>query len=118
MDRVFSSIRGKFVDLFLNDIIVYSSNFKKHIQHIEGIIIPLQRDGLTAKPTKTFLCKKAVKYLGYMISKDKISTTKENIEKIKNFPKPRRVKDVGSFLGLATFYKKKRIFGFSNWSKN
>ena len=106
MDWIFSSIRGKFVDFFLDDIIVYSSNFKEHIQHIEEIMIRLQRAGLTANPAKTFLCKKTVKYLGYMISKDGISTTEENIEKIKNFPKPRRVKDVRSFLGLATFYKK------------
>ena len=111
---IFSSIRGKFVDFFLDDIIVYSSNFKEHIQHIEEIMIRLQRAGLTANPAKTFLCKKTVKYLGYMISKDGISTTEGNIEKIKNFPKPRRVKDVRSFLGLGTFYKK-LIFGFSNW---
>ena len=113
MDMIFSSIRGTFVDFFLDDIIVCSSNFK---EHIEEIMIRLQRAGLTANPAKTFLCKKTVKYLGYMISKDGISTTEENIEKIKNFPKPMRVKDVRSFLGLATFYKK-LIFGFSNWSK-
>ena len=37
-----------------------------------------------------------------MISKDGITTTEENIEKIKNFPKPKRVKDVRSFIGLTT----------------
>ena len=51
-----------------------------------------------------------------MISKDGITTTEENIEKIKNFPKPKRVKDVRSLIGLTTFYKK-RIRGFSNLSK-
>ena len=116
MDRVFSSIRGKFVDFFLDDIIVYSANFKDHIDHIEEVMIRLQRAQLTAKPVKTFLCKKKVQYLGYMISKDGITTTEENIEKIKNFPKPKKVKDVRSFIGLTTFYKK-LIRGFSNWSK-
>ena len=32
-----------------------------------------------------------------MISKDGISTTEENIVKIKNFPKPRSVKDVRKY---------------------
>ena len=41
-----------------------------------------------------------------MVSKDGITTTEENIEKIKNFPRPKRVKDVRSFIGLTTFYKK------------
>ena len=58
MDRVFSSIRGKFVDFFLDDIIVHSENFKDHIEHIEEVMIRLQRAQLTAKPAKTFLCKK------------------------------------------------------------
>ena len=40
-----------------------------------------------------------------MISKDGITTTEENIETIKNFPKAKRVKDVRSFIGLTTFYK-------------
>ena len=51
-----------------------------------------------------------------MLCKDGITTNEENIDKIKNFPKPKRVKDVRSFIGLTTFYKK-RILGFSNWSK-
>ena len=42
-----------------------------------------------------------------MISKDGITATEENIEKLKNFPGPKRVKDVRSFIGLITFYKKK-----------
>ena len=41
MDSVFSLIRGKFVDLFLDDIIVYSANFKDHIEHIEEVMIRL-----------------------------------------------------------------------------
>ena len=116
MDRVFSSIRGKFIDFFLDDIIVYSENFKDHMDHIEEVMIRLQRAQITAKPVKTLLCKKKVQCLGYMVSKDGITTTKENIEKIKNFPKPKRVKDVRSFICLTSFYKK-LILGFSNWSK-
>ena len=68
----------------------------------------LQSAQLTA--VKTLLCKKTVQYLGYMISKDGITTTEENIEKINNFPKPKRVKDVRSFIGMTTFYKKKTYY--------
>ena len=74
-------------------------------------MIRLQRAQLTAKPVKTFLCKKKVQYLGYMISKDGITTTEENIEKIKNFPKPKSVKDVRSFIGLTIFYQKNLFLG-------
>ena len=82
MDRVFSSIRGKFVDFFLDDIIVYSSNSKEHLQHIKEVMIRLQRAQPTEKPVKTVLCKKTVQYLGYMISRYGITTNEENIENI------------------------------------
>ena len=118
IDRVFSSIRGKFVYFFLDDIIMYSANFKYHIVHIEEVLIRLQRAQITAKPVKTFLCKKKVQYLGYMTSKDGITTTDGNIEKIKNFPRPKRVKDVRSSIGLTTFYKKILILGFRNGQKS
>ena len=117
MDRVFSSKRGKFEDFFLDDIIVYSENFKDHIEHIEEVMILFQRAQLTAKPVNTFLCKKKLQYFGYMISKDGITTTEEYIYKNKNFPKPKRVKDVRSYIALTTFSQKKLILGFSNWSK-
>ena len=42
MDRVFSSLKGKFVDIFLDDITVYTANFKDHIEHIEEVMIRLQ----------------------------------------------------------------------------
>ena len=52
----------------------------------------VQNAQLTAKPVKTFLCKKTVHYLGFMINKNGITTTEENIEKIKNYPIPKTVK--------------------------
>ena len=56
-------------------------------------MLRLQTAQLTAKPVKTFLCKKTVQYLGYMKNKNGITTTEENIEKIKNYPIPKTVKD-------------------------
>ena len=41
----------------------------------------LQGAQVTAKPAKTFFCKRTVQYLGYTINKHGITTTEENIEK-------------------------------------
>ena len=50
MDKIFSSIRGKYMEFFLDDIYA--------ICHIEEVMIRLQNAQLTAKPVKTCLCKK------------------------------------------------------------
>ena len=78
---------------FFDDIIIYSTTFEEHICHIEEVMIRLQNAQLTAKPVDTFLCKKTVHYLGFIINKDGITTTEENIEKIKNYPIPKTVKE-------------------------
>ena len=79
----------KIHEFFLDDIIIYSTTFEEHIGHIEQVMIRLQNAQLTAKPVKTFLCKKTVQYLGFMINKNELTTTEENIEKIKNYPIPK-----------------------------
>ena len=89
MDKIFSSIRGKYMEFFLDDIIIYSTTFEEHVCHIELVMIRLQNAHLTAKPVKTFLCKKTVQYLGFMINKNGITTTEENIHNM-NFGIPRK----------------------------
>ena len=89
--------------IFLDDIIIYSTTFEEHVCHIEQVMIMLQNAQLTAKPVKTFLCKKTIQYLGFMINKNGITTTEENIEKIKNYPIPKTVKEARSYLGLIYF---------------
>ena len=34
MDKIFSSIRGKYMEFFLDDIIIYSTTFEEHVCHI------------------------------------------------------------------------------------
>ena len=110
MDKIFSSIRGKYRKLFLDDIIIYSTAFEEHICHIEEVMIRLQNAQLTAKTVKTFICMKTVQYLGFMINKNGITTTDENIEKIKNCPIPNTVKEARSYLGLIFFSETHNFF--------
>ena len=59
---------------------------------------------IDSKPVKIFLGKKTVQYIGFMINKDGITTTEENIEKIKNYPIPKTIKQF-----LQTYCKISRI---------
>ena len=105
LNTIFFTIRGKFMEFFLDDIIIYSADFMEHIKHIEEVLERLRMANLTASPAKTFLCKKEVRYLGYMLSKDGVATTDDNVCKIKNFPIPNKQKHVRMFLGVCNFFR-------------
>jgi len=51
------------------------------------------------------LCKE-VTYLGHIISKDEISPDPAKLSAVKNFPTPKEIKDVQSFIGLAGYWQK------------
>ena len=112
LNNIFFSIRGKFMDFFLDDIIVYSATFEEHIVHLEDILQRLKMANLTCGPSKTFLCKTTIEYLGYVLSKAGVSTTNYNIRKIVEYKPPTRIRALRGFLGLCNYYRK-MIKGYS-----
>ena len=100
------------MDFFLDDIIVYSATFEEHIVHLEDILQRLKMANLTCGPSKTFLCKTTIEYLGYVLSKAGVSTTNYNIRKIVEYKPPTRIRALRGFLGLCNYYRK-MIKGYS-----
>jgi hypothetical protein len=45
-----------------------------------------------------------VEYLGYILSPSGLTMDPAKVEVIQNWPEPRKVKDIQSFLGFANFY--------------
>jgi len=52
------------------------------------------------------LCQESVEFLGHVISAKGIATSEKKIKDVSNWPRPRSVKDVRSFLGLCSYYRK------------
>ena len=106
MDMVFKGIKNTFVHYFIDDIIITSETYPEHCQHIKQVFERLRQANLTLEPKKAFFFRKTVTFLGHKISENGISTDDSNIDKVKNFAPPNKVKDVRSFLGLCNYYKR------------
>ena len=105
MNSVFSKYLDKFVLVFLDDILVYSKNEEEHEEHLRLTLQLLREHQLYAKLRKCDFYRDRIQYLGHIISEEGISMDPENIEAIMNWPTPRNMTDVRSFMGLAGYYR-------------
>ena len=104
-----------FVVLYLDDILIFSKTWEEHLQHVEQILSALQDDGLFANKEKCYFSMESIKYLGYVIDSAGVHVDPEKIQVIKDWPAPRNLIELHSFLGLANVYCR-FVFGFSHLS--
>ena len=105
MNKVLAPFLGKFVAVFIDDIVVYSMSKSKHEKHLMMVFNKLQEYNLTLKPSKCSLNLSEVKLLGYIIGEHGIRSNPEKVETLKNMAKPTNVKGVRQFLGLSGYYR-------------
>ena len=106
MNSVFSKCLDKFFLVFLYEILVYSKNEEEHEEHLRLTLQLLREHQLYAKLRKCDFYSDRIQYLGHIISEGGISVEPEKIEAIMNWPTPRNVMDVRSFMGLVGYYRR------------
>src|SRR3954470_20856326 len=106
MNYIFMEYLEKFVVVYLDDILVYSKNKEEHADHLRLILAKLQEHKLYAKCFKCEFWLPEVTYLGHVISKDGIAVTPECIQVILDWTPPKTVKQVRSFLRLASYCRR------------
>ena len=100
---------------YLDDICVFSSSIDKMLNRVEMVLECLQDFNLKIKLKKSFFFQPKVLFLGHMLSKEGISPNPEKVQKVKDWPVPSNVKEVHSFLGLASYYHR-FIPQFTKWA--
>ncbi len=106
MNAVLSDLIGKCVFVYIDDIIVYSQDFKTHMQHVRMVLDRLRGAGLQVIPSKCDIACSWVEFLGHIISGEGIKVDPKKIAAMVNFPRPTSVTTLRSFLGLVTYYHK------------
>ena len=105
MQAVLGDMLGKFVMVYLDDIVIFSQSVEEHEEHLSQVFDALEGNGLKLKASKCTFSASSVELLGYVVSADGIKCNPGKTEAIANLPTPRNVKDVRSFLGMAGYYK-------------
>ncbi|CAD0056184.1 unnamed protein product [Aureobasidium pullulans] len=98
---------------YLDDILIYTNgNLEQHVKDVQQVLTKLQERRLKANPKKCEFHVKETEFLGFIIGVDGIRIDPAKITSIKEWPTPKNLKEVQSFLGLAN-YNRKFISGYS-----
>jgi hypothetical protein len=113
MNDVFKDLLDVCVVVYLDDILIYSESQSEHENHVCEVLHHLRKFNLFAKMEKCEFDVNTTNFLSYVISPDGIHMDDAKIQVIQDWPVPKKVKDVQSFLGFSNFYRR-FIFTYSN----
>nr|GEV81229.1 putative reverse transcriptase domain-containing protein [Tanacetum cinerariifolium] len=89
MNRVCKPYLDKFVIVFINDILIYSKDKKKHDEHLKAILKLHKKMKLYAKFSKCEFWISKVQFIGHVIDSRGIHVDPAKIESIKDWASPK-----------------------------
>jgi len=96
----------RFVLVFFDDILIYSSSWTNHLRHVRTVLRTLQDHQLFLKRSKCAFGQSSVAYLGHVISEEGVAMDKQKVQAVLDWPVPKSARAVCSFLGLAGYYRR------------
>ena len=104
MNEVLKKFLGKFVIVYLDDLLIFSKTLDEHLLHIHSFLERLREEKLLINLKKCTFDKKELVYLGFVVSSKGLKMDLEKVKAILEWPTPRSSTEVRSFHGLVSFY--------------
>jgi hypothetical protein len=106
MNAILQPYIRKFVLVFFDDILIYSSSWAEHLQHVKLVFEQMRLHRLVIKKSKCIYSGTSVTYLGHVILANGFAMDPGKVEAVLAWPTPRTLRALRGFLGLTGYYRK------------
>ncbi|KAG8916674.1 hypothetical protein FRC01_002921 [Tulasnella sp. 417] len=106
MNDIFRDMLDESVIIYLDDILIFAETEEELLQKTKEVLRRCKEQGLYCKPEKCEFNCQEIEYLGYIIGRQGIRMDKKKVDAILEWPDPKTVKEIQSFLGFANFYRR------------
>ncbi|UYV84686.1 hypothetical protein LAZ67_X003094 [Cordylochernes scorpioides] len=106
IDNLLKGLKWPICLCYLDDIIVFSDGFEEHLRRLQLVLNCLKKAGLCLNSKKCKFGAKTITVLGHEVSENGIRPDQEKIRAVRDFATPRSLKEVRSFLGLSSYYRR------------
>jgi len=91
---------------YVDDILIFSQDWKAHLQQLELALKTLHENRISCSPTKTEIGYQEVEYLGHWHSADSIRISEKRVAAVDKIQPPKNVKGLQRVLGMFNYWKK------------
>jgi len=107
MDAIFEKlIAEKKIIVYMDDILIFAKDLETLQRITEEVLQILEDNDLYLKPEKCLFKQTKIDYLGMIVKEGEISMDPTKLKGLRDWPTPKTVKQVRSFLGFGNFYRK------------
>jgi len=114
VNSVLQPYLDRFAVVYLDDILIYSRTLEDHIRHVKLVLRKLRAHHLFIKLEKCQFHVSEVDFLGLIVGANGVRMDPAKVAAIAEWPPPKSLTDLQSFLGFANFYRR----FVPNYSKN
>lgn len=113
MEKLFAGLVNNFVFVYIDDILIASESWEQHLEHIKLVFERIRDAELKLKIEKCHFGATELPFLGHILTREGIKMNADKIKPIVELVTPSTKKELQSFLGFMTYYRK-FIYGFGH----
>jgi Reverse transcriptase (RNA-dependent DNA polymerase) len=106
IDVILSSVRFQCALTYLDDIVLYSPTFDKHLEHLSTVFQLLKAAEVSLKRAMCSFAALHVKYLGLKVSQAGVEVDEDKIASVCQALPPTNKTILRRFMGMTAFYRK------------